>query len=162
MARRRQPGSSMAARRTEPNDAGRQYRHSTLSAYTAGKCRCEHCRGAYTPPTAPSGAPRGRTIRAPHAPLTMTSIFLVTGSAAASGTGLPGGRPRIQAARTRPQTRAAALLAELGGYAHRLAPWTARPGRVPWIAEGGVAEPDPDGGDVDAASVHEVAPCRSG
>ena len=32
---------------TEPNDAGRQYRHGTLSAYTAGKCRCEHCRGAY-------------------------------------------------------------------------------------------------------------------
>jgi hypothetical protein len=67
----------MAARRTEPNDAGRQYRHSTLSAYTAGKCRCEHCRGAYTPPTAPSGAPRGRTIRArlpgtPYSPSQMT------------------------------------------------------------------------------------------
>jgi integrase len=32
---------------TEPNDAGRRYRHGTLSAYSAGKCRCEHCRGAY-------------------------------------------------------------------------------------------------------------------
>jgi integrase len=32
---------------TEPNDAGRQYRHGTLSAYTAGKCRCEHCKGGY-------------------------------------------------------------------------------------------------------------------
>jgi integrase len=32
---------------TEPNHAGRQYRHGTLSAYAAGKCRCEHCRGAY-------------------------------------------------------------------------------------------------------------------
>ena len=32
---------------TGPNDAGRRYRHGTLSAYAAGKCRCEHCRGAY-------------------------------------------------------------------------------------------------------------------
>jgi len=32
---------------TEPNDAGRRYRHGTLSGYAAGKCRCEHCRGAY-------------------------------------------------------------------------------------------------------------------
>jgi integrase len=32
---------------TKPNDAGRRYLHGTLSAYSAGKCRCEHCRGAY-------------------------------------------------------------------------------------------------------------------
>jgi integrase len=32
---------------TEPNDAGRQYRHGTLSAYNAGKCRCAHCRRAF-------------------------------------------------------------------------------------------------------------------
>lgn len=32
---------------TEPNGAGRQYRHGTLSAYTAGKCRCAHCRSAF-------------------------------------------------------------------------------------------------------------------
>jgi integrase len=32
---------------TAPNAAGRQYRHGTLSGYSAGKCRCEHCRGAY-------------------------------------------------------------------------------------------------------------------
>jgi len=32
---------------TAPNAAGRQYRHGTLSAYSAGKCKCEHCRGAY-------------------------------------------------------------------------------------------------------------------
>jgi hypothetical protein len=32
---------------TEPNDAGRQYRHGMLSGYAAGKCRCEHCKGAY-------------------------------------------------------------------------------------------------------------------
>lgn len=33
--------------RTEPNAAGRQYLHGTLSAYTAGKCRCVHCRAAF-------------------------------------------------------------------------------------------------------------------
>lgn len=33
--------------RTEPNGAGRTYRHGTLSAYTAGKCRCPHCKAAF-------------------------------------------------------------------------------------------------------------------
>ena len=32
---------------TEPNTAGRQYRHGTLSGYSAGRCHCEHCRAAY-------------------------------------------------------------------------------------------------------------------
>jgi integrase len=32
---------------TTPNAAGRRYQHGTLSGYAAGKCRCEHCRGAY-------------------------------------------------------------------------------------------------------------------
>jgi integrase len=32
---------------TEPNEQGRRYRHGTLTAYNAAKCRCEHCRGAY-------------------------------------------------------------------------------------------------------------------
>jgi integrase len=32
---------------TEPNDAGRRYRHGTLSAYNAGRCRCPHCRRAF-------------------------------------------------------------------------------------------------------------------
>jgi integrase len=32
---------------TEPNAAGRRYPHGTLSAYTAGHCRCDHCRGAF-------------------------------------------------------------------------------------------------------------------
>lgn len=32
---------------TEPNETGRQYRHGTLTAYNAARCRCEHCRGAY-------------------------------------------------------------------------------------------------------------------
>jgi integrase len=31
---------------TEANEHGRQYRHGTTSAYTAGKCRCTHCRNA--------------------------------------------------------------------------------------------------------------------
>jgi integrase len=32
---------------TEPNQAGRQYRHGTMTAYNAARCRCDHCRGAY-------------------------------------------------------------------------------------------------------------------
>jgi integrase len=32
---------------TEPNDAGRQYRHGTLSGYNAGKCHCGYCKRAY-------------------------------------------------------------------------------------------------------------------
>jgi site-specific recombinase XerD len=32
---------------TEPNAAGRQYRHGTLSGYKPGGCKCDHCRGAY-------------------------------------------------------------------------------------------------------------------
>jgi integrase len=32
---------------TEPNEAGRQYRHGTLSAYTGGKCRCAYYRRAF-------------------------------------------------------------------------------------------------------------------
>jgi integrase len=32
---------------TQPNAAGRQYHHGTLSGYSAGKCKCEHCRDAY-------------------------------------------------------------------------------------------------------------------
>ena len=32
---------------TDPNEKGRTYRHGTMSAYSAGKCRCEHCRASY-------------------------------------------------------------------------------------------------------------------
>ncbi|WP_025274197.1 tyrosine-type recombinase/integrase [Haloglycomyces albus] len=32
--------------KTEPNEKGRTYSHGTLSAYTAGRCRCDHCRRA--------------------------------------------------------------------------------------------------------------------
>jgi len=31
---------------TEPNAAGRQYRHATMSGYNAGKCRCSYCKDA--------------------------------------------------------------------------------------------------------------------
>ncbi|HEY9375586.1 MAG TPA: tyrosine-type recombinase/integrase, partial [Jiangellaceae bacterium] len=32
---------------TEANSKGRCYRHGTLSAYSAGGCRCRHCKDAY-------------------------------------------------------------------------------------------------------------------
>jgi integrase len=32
---------------TEANAEGRRYRHGSLSGYSAGRCRCEHCRHAY-------------------------------------------------------------------------------------------------------------------
>ncbi len=50
---------------TTPNHAGRRYQHGTLSGYSAGKCRCEYCRGAYATYRAQRRAagqdrPRGR------------------------------------------------------------------------------------------------------
>ena len=32
---------------TERNNKGRQYRHGTLSGYTAGRCRCDYCKAAF-------------------------------------------------------------------------------------------------------------------
>ncbi|WP_268746396.1 tyrosine-type recombinase/integrase [Actinomadura welshii] len=32
---------------TDPNEKGRTYKHGSLSGYTAGKCRCDHCRAAF-------------------------------------------------------------------------------------------------------------------
>jgi integrase len=32
---------------TEPNSAGSQYRHGTISGYSGGGCKCDHCRRAY-------------------------------------------------------------------------------------------------------------------
>jgi hypothetical protein len=32
---------------TEPNAAGRRYWHGTMTGYSLGRCRCEHCRAAY-------------------------------------------------------------------------------------------------------------------
>jgi len=31
---------------TEPNSKGRRYRHGTITAYSLGACRCQHCRNA--------------------------------------------------------------------------------------------------------------------
>jgi site-specific recombinase XerD len=31
---------------TEQNEKGRSYKHGSLSGYSAGRCRCEHCRAA--------------------------------------------------------------------------------------------------------------------
>jgi integrase len=46
-SRTRDRAGSAAPGLTEPNAQGRRYRHGTLTAYNAAKCRCEHCRGAY-------------------------------------------------------------------------------------------------------------------
>jgi integrase len=32
---------------TEPNAAGRRYRHGTLTGYSLGRCRCDYCRDTY-------------------------------------------------------------------------------------------------------------------
>ena len=50
---------------TAPNEKGRQYRHGTLTAYNAAKCRCEHCRGAYA---AYRAARRGHGKDGPRTP----------------------------------------------------------------------------------------------
>lgn len=52
--------------RTVPNDEGRTYPHATLSAYTAGKCRCDLCRtvfAAYRARRRASGEDGGRRPR---------------------------------------------------------------------------------------------------
>jgi integrase len=46
-ATRRHPGVTGTAGLTDPDASGRRYRHGTLTAYNAARCRCEHCRGAY-------------------------------------------------------------------------------------------------------------------
>lgn len=53
---------------TEPNAAGRRYRHGTTSGYNAGKCKCRHCRNAIAAyraakRAASGGAPRRRRRR---------------------------------------------------------------------------------------------------
>jgi integrase len=51
---------------TEPDDNGRQYRHGTLTAYNAARCRCAYCRGAYAAYRAArraSGKDQPRTLR---------------------------------------------------------------------------------------------------
>jgi hypothetical protein len=57
---------------TDPNDKGRRYRHGTMSGYSAGKCRCQHCNASYAIYRAGRGSagPRvrgqGSTARHPH------------------------------------------------------------------------------------------------
>jgi integrase len=41
------PSADGAYGLTEPNAAGRRYRHGTLSGYSAGKCRCQRCKDSY-------------------------------------------------------------------------------------------------------------------
>src|SRR6266568_2882198 len=51
---------------TEPNEAGRRYRHGTLSAYNAGKCRCMSCRRAFADYRAEHRAAGGASPRQPR------------------------------------------------------------------------------------------------
>jgi integrase len=71
---------------TPPNPAGRQYRHGTISGYSGGGCKCEHCRGAYARyraerPAAGKDHPRtppGHHHRWPHPPLVVPRPHLET------------------------------------------------------------------------------------
>jgi integrase len=67
-SRTRRPATSAAPSpgMTEPNEQGRQYRHGTLTAYNAAKCRCEHCRGAYADYRASRRADGKDSPRTPH------------------------------------------------------------------------------------------------
>lgn len=51
---------------TDPNEAGRRYRHGTLSAYNVGKCHCEHCRRAFADYRAKRRATVSTRRRAPQ------------------------------------------------------------------------------------------------
>jgi integrase len=51
---------------TEPNEAGRRYRHGTLSAYNAGRCKCVHCRRVFADYRAQRRAASGATPRRPR------------------------------------------------------------------------------------------------
>jgi integrase len=70
--------------RTEPNAAGHTYKHGTPTAYTLGRCRCQHCRDASAVYRA-NAAPRAKTglPRSAHARPTATSR--PTGSATRYG-----------------------------------------------------------------------------
>jgi len=51
---------------TDADENGRRYRHGTLTAYNAAKCRCEHCRGAYATYRASRRAAGKDSPRAPR------------------------------------------------------------------------------------------------
>jgi integrase len=52
---------------TEPNEAGRRYRHGTLTAYQAAPCRCQFCKDAVAAYRAARRAQGKDTPRAPRA-----------------------------------------------------------------------------------------------
>ena len=70
--------------RTEPNAAGRTYRHGTLSAYTAGRCRCGYCKTAFAH-YRPQRRAAGKDDPRHPAPATPTATSRATGSATRSG-----------------------------------------------------------------------------
>lgn len=69
---------------TEPNEHGRTYRHGTLSAYTAGKCRWVHCRQAFATYRAERRATGLDEARAPRC-ARLTGTCRRSGSATTSG-----------------------------------------------------------------------------
>ena len=49
---------------TEPNAAGRRYRHGTMTGYSLGRCRCDYCKDAYARYRAErQGSGQGRSAR---------------------------------------------------------------------------------------------------
>jgi integrase len=66
-ATRYRPAVIETAGLTDPDAHGRRYRHGTLTAYNAARCRCEHCRGAYASYRAARRAAGKDTPRAPRA-----------------------------------------------------------------------------------------------
>ena len=70
---------------TEPDANGRRYRHGTLTAYNAARCRCEHCRGAYASYRAARRA-AGKDSPALRGPGTPTGTSRPTGFAVRCGT----------------------------------------------------------------------------
>ena len=64
---RRRLGVIETAGLTDPDVHGRRYRHGTLTAYNAARCRCEHCRGAYASYRAARRAGGKDSARTPRA-----------------------------------------------------------------------------------------------
>jgi hypothetical protein len=69
---------------TEPNAAGRCYPHGTMSAYTAGRCRCDSCR-LVTRATVLDAAQQVLTRRETSVSDTRTVTCRGTGSGTTSG-----------------------------------------------------------------------------
>jgi hypothetical protein len=69
---------------TEPNSAGRQYRHGTISGYSGGGCKCEHRRGTYAKYRAQRRAAGKDSPRTPRT-ITTDGTSPAPGSATTSG-----------------------------------------------------------------------------